>query len=78
MTGFSCLVEQDQNFKAVISTFCSFFNDFRVHVPFQACDLFMNYNIFDSIMMITNVTWCFCLKNQKTCVRYHSKHDWYV
>ena len=56
MTGFSSLVEQDQNFKAVISTFCSFFDDFGVHVPFQACDRFMNYNIFDSILMIKNVT----------------------
>ena len=78
MTRFPSLVEQDQNFKAVISTFCSFFNDFGVHVPCQACDSFMHYNIFDSIMMITNVSWSFCLKNQKTCVRYHSKHDWYV
>ena len=54
MTGFWSLGTEDQNFKAVISTFCSFFNDFGVHVPFQACDPFMHYNIFDSIMMITN------------------------
>ena len=56
MTGFRSLGTEDQNFKAVISTFCSFFDDFGVHVPFQVCDRFMNYDISDSILMITNVT----------------------
>ena len=70
MTGFWSIGTEDQNFKAVISTFFIIFDDFHVIYYSKLKYLFMNYDIFDSIMIIVNMFHHFKLRDTMNLLKY--------